>query len=1035
MKQTILMNLTRLTLTILAFTFAAAAQPQIDIPGPAGSGAFGTQIFSLPNGNFVVTDPGYDITTPALIQNVGAVYLYNGATGALISTLTGSKANDQIGSNGGPNPVTILNNGNYVVSSWIWDNGAIADAGAATFCSGATGCSGFVSASNSLVGSTASDRVGAVVRSLNNGNYVVASLSWDNGAAVDAGAVTFGNGTTGISGTVSAANSLVGSTTFDSVGGVTVLPNGNYVVNSTGWDNGAIVNAGAVTFGNGTTGITGTISASNSLVGLSANDTVGGGGGFGISMTVLTNGNYVVSSPLWNNGATADVGAATFCSGTSGCHGTISVANSLIGSTAGDAVGGGQRGTTALTNGNYVVSSPVWDNDTIVDAGAATFSNGTTGITGVVSAANSLVGSTANDRVSGGAGVNPSFEDIVPLTNGNYVVSSQNWDNGAIANAGAATFGNGTTGITGVVSAGNSLVGSTAGDQVSGNSFGISSIIPLTNGNYVVGSPKWRNAGILNAGAATLGNGTTGTTGVVSAANSLVGSTADDQISASNGGVIGLVALTNGNYVVGSPLWNNGAIVDAGAATFGNGTTGVTGTISVANSLIGSTANDNVGGNFTSGTVTTALSNGNYVVVSPFWNNGAIADAGAATFGNGTTGTTGTISASNSLVGSTASDQVGSGGATALINGTYLVRSPLWNNGATADVGAVTFGNRNGTTVGAVTADNSVRGTTASGGNSIRVVFDAVNRQIIVGRPADNIVTLFRPIGLTEARRTPFDFDGDGRADISVFRPMPEPSSNFWYVLQSSANTLSAYEWGIQTDRLVPADYDGDGRTDYAVYRGDGEWHINQSSNSQFRAVRFGLSEDIPVPGDFDGDERADIAVFRPSSGIWYRLNSGNSQFVAVQFGQSGDRPLIGDYDGDAKSDLTVFRPSDGAWYRLNSLNGQFVTAQFGASGDIPVNGDFNGDGRSDLAVFRPASGFWYVARPTGTPSQNFEATQFGISTDMPVPADYDGDAKADIAVYRGDGEWYLLRTTAGFGAFRFGLGSDKAIPNSYIIP
>ena len=83
-----------------------------------------------------------------------------------------------------------------------------------------------------------------------------------------------------------------------------------------------------------------------------------------------------------------------------------------------------------------------------------------------------------------------------------------------------------------------------------------------------------------------------------------------------------MTALTNGNYVVSSINWDNGAAADAGAATCGSGTTGVSGAVSAANSLVGSTANDNrrkYG--------VTALSNGNYVVDSPNWDNGAVADA------------------------------------------------------------------------------------------------------------------------------------------------------------------------------------------------------------------------------------------------------------------------------------------------------------------------------------------------------------------------------------------------------------------------
>ncbi|HRF94234.1 MAG TPA: hypothetical protein PLZ51_03525, partial [Aggregatilineales bacterium] len=119
-----------------------------------------------------------------------------------------------------------------------------------------------------------------------------------------------------------------------------------------------------------------------------------------------------------------------------------------------------------------------------------------------------------------------------------------------------------------------------------------------------------------------------------------------------------------------------------------NGVTGITGTITSANSLIGSTASDQV-----SRTGVTALTNGNYVVISQFWDNGAATDAGAVTLGSGLGGTTGVVTTLNSLVGSTTNDQVGSLGVTALTNGNYVVSSLNWDNGAIADAGAVTWGN------------------------------------------------------------------------------------------------------------------------------------------------------------------------------------------------------------------------------------------------------------------------------------------------------------------------------------------------------
>ena len=140
----------------------------------------------------------------------------------------------------------------------------------------------------------------------------------------------------------------------------------------------------------------------------------------------------------------------------------------------------------------------------------------------------------------------------------------------------------------------------------------------------------------------------------------------------------------------------------------------------------------------------TALSNGNYVVRSPDWDNGAIADAGAVTWGNGTGGVTGPVSTANSLVGSQPSDQVGTNGVTALSNGNYVVSSLTWDNGAITDAGAISWGFGAGGTHGEISAANSVRGLVVGGGASMNYQYDAFNRQLVVGRPAENIVSLFR---------------------------------------------------------------------------------------------------------------------------------------------------------------------------------------------------------------------------------------------------------------------------------------------------
>jgi hypothetical protein len=274
-------------------------------------------------------------------------------------------------------------------------------------------------------------------------------------------------------------------------------------------------------------------------------------------------------------------------------------------------------------------------------------------------------------------------------------------------------------------------------------------------------------------------------------------------------------------------------------------------------------------------------------------------------------------------------------------------------------------------------------------------------------------------VGASQAiRRAAYDFDGDGKSDISVFRP----SEGVWYLNRSSQG-FAAQQFGISTDKLAPADYDGDGKSDIAVYR-DNTWYLLRSS-AGFTAVQFGATGDIPQPADYDGDGRAEPAVFRPSNGTWYVLNLATNQFSGVQFGANGDKPVAADYDGDGKTDYAVYRPTDGTWYMLRSQAG-FTAVQFGIAQDKPVVGDYDGDGKADPAVYR--DGVWYLLRS----SQGFSAVQFGVSTDLPAPADYDGDGRTDLAVFR-SGEWYLLQSTQGFAAARFGAAGDKPVPNTVV--
>ena len=108
---------------------AAMVAPTVDqlvVDGPPGSEFFGGRVTVLENGNYIVVDPGWD--SPIAVD-VGAVYLYDGRTNTVISTLTGSSANDRVGSG---SDIYEVGNSNAVVVSQFWDNGTATRAGAVT---------------------------------------------------------------------------------------------------------------------------------------------------------------------------------------------------------------------------------------------------------------------------------------------------------------------------------------------------------------------------------------------------------------------------------------------------------------------------------------------------------------------------------------------------------------------------------------------------------------------------------------------------------------------------------------------------------------------------------------------------------------------------------------------------------------------------------------------------------------------------------------------------------------------------------------
>jgi hypothetical protein len=387
----------------------------------------------------------------------------------------------------------------------------------------------------------------------------------------------------------------------------------------------------------------------------------------------------------------------------------------------------------------------------------------------------------------------------------------------------------------------------------------------------------------------------------------------------------------------------------------------------------------------------------------------------------------------------------------------YVMATAAWSGvpspSLTVASVAPQFGPVGGGTVVSVTGTGFVAGGTSVtfGGNAATSV-DVVSATSLTAvvppgaaGPADVVVAAaggsatlaagFTYLVVAPAARPTRDFDGDGMADVAVYRP----SAGTWFSLDSSTDnaTFTDRGWGVDAegDIPVPGDYDGDGVVDPAVFRPtSGTWFILTSSSNYTDWTWFGWGEatDVLVPGDYDGDGATDAAVFRLSSGTWYVRPSNGATPWSAAFGQAGDEPIAGDFDGDGKRDPAVYRAAAGTWFWLKSSSGftGYDYRGWGAAGggDLPAPGDYDGDGKTDFCVFQPASGTWFILE-SHAGYTTWSWFGWGTAGDVLVPADYDGDGRTDAAMYRpSSGTWYV-RPSSGAAPWNIVFGQTGDVP------
>jgi hypothetical protein len=303
------------------------------------------------------------------------------------------------------------------------------------------------------------------------------------------------------------------------------------------------------------------------------------------------------------------------------------------------------------------------------------------------------------------------------------------------------------------------------------------------------------------------------------------------------------------------------------------------------------------------------------------------------------------------------------------------------------------------------------------------------------------------------------DYDGDGKADISIVR-----RDGRWLIDYADDLGYGGYddnlEWPTENGRVIfkeplPGYYDSDCMLDRGAIDTSGNWYVDYAFDGFGNWVKYDivarqcpaspfrrqcLDQFTYVPADYDGDGAADLSV-KTRGGVWYIDYAGNghdqSQWDAAFPGFGGPEfvPVPADYDGDGHADFST-RDGD-RWYVDFSSNGvgepdwDAIYLGFGSPQNyVPVPEDYDGDTRADFAS-RDGDNWYIDWSSNGRGEINWDAIYHGFGSPKnyaPAPADYDNDTHVDLASHTATGDWLIDFWADGFGTWNQVWNSFAAV-------